>query len=392
MSNRLHRAALFAILSIPSFSAMSQFVPDGISTELVYTSDLYRNTSGGAETGSRYLQNLDLTATVDVEEMFGVGSGEIFVYVLYNDDTTLSDLVGDLQVASNIEADQGWRLYEAWWDGSITDNLSLRAGLYDLNSEFDAIETAGYFNNSSHGIGADYSQSGQNGPSIFPLTSAAVRLAWSPRDAMILRYALLDGVPGDPADADAFVSAEIRNGEGLLHAIEIENTLTSGLRTGVGLWRYTSEFEKINEISGGQPVTSTGNQGVYAFVDSPIYRSENGVWIDAFARYGIANQDFNQLSSYLGFGAVAGGILNSRPDDIIGFAVATAFNGDDYKNLNNGMVDDHETAIELTYSAQLSGNLRIQPDIQYIINPGTDPSTKNSLVVGLRFELGFISP
>ena len=55
-------------------------------------------------------------------------------------------------------------------------------------------------------------------------------------------------------------------------------------------------------------------------------------------------------------------------------------------------MNDHETAIELTYSAQLTDNFRIQPDIQYIINPGTDPSLKNALVVGVRFEFGLVTP
>mgnify|MGYP002635506005 FL=1 len=172
----------------------------------------------------------------------------------------------------------------------------------------------------------------------------------------------------------------------------MENTFESGMRAAIGLWRYSSEFEKINEFVGAAPVSDSGNQGVYAFVDAPIYQSNNGVWVNGFARYGIANQNFNQLSSYLGFGAVAGGLIDSRPEDTLGLAVATAFNGDDYKALNGGLVNDHETAIELTYSAQLTDNFRIQPDIQYIINPGTDPSLKNALVVGVRFEFGLVTP
>ena len=386
----------FAALCLACLSANAQGTLEGIlegmTFEMAYTSDLYNNTSGGIDTGTRYLQNLDLTASIDVNQAFGSGAGEVFIYVLYNDGTTLSDLVGDLQVASNIDADQGWRLYEAWWDVQLSENLGLRTGLYDLNSEFDAIETAGYFNNSSHGIGADYAQSGQNGPSIFPSASAALRLAWSPRESMIVRYAILDGVPGDPSDPEAFVDAELRGGDGWLHALELENTFDSGVRAALGLWRYTSDFEKINEFNGGQPATGSGNQGVYAFVDAPIYRSNNGVWMNAFGRYGIANEELNQLSNYLGFGLVAGGLVPSRPEDTLGLAVAMATNGDDYKALNGGLVTDQETAIELTYSTQITDNFRIQPDIQYIINPGTDPSLDNALVVGVRFELGFATP
>jgi porin len=49
----------------------------------------------------------------------------------------------------------------------------------------------------------------------------------------------------------------------------------------------------------------------------------------------------------------------------------------------------HETAIELTYRMQATPWLALQPDVQYIVNPGTDPSLDNAWVVGLRFELSW---
>ena len=42
--------------------------------------------------------------------------------------------------------------------------------------------------------------------------------------------------------------------------------------------------------------------------------------------------------------------------------------------------------IELTYSTQLTDWLRVQPDVQYVINPGADRSLDNALVIGIRFE------
>jgi porin len=64
---------------------------------------------------------------------------------------------------SNIDASDAWKIYEAWLKQSLfQDRLPVLAGLYDLNSEFDVIESAGLFLNSSHGIGADYSQTGSH--------------------------------------------------------------------------------------------------------------------------------------------------------------------------------------------------------------------------------------
>lgn len=95
----------------------------------------------------------------------------------------------------------------------------MRFGLYDLNSEFDAIDTAGLFVNSSFGIGPDYSQSGQNGPSIFPTTSVALRLAYQVTEHYYLQAAVLDGVPGDPNNNKG-THIQFNRGDGLLYAAE----------------------------------------------------------------------------------------------------------------------------------------------------------------------------
>lgn len=75
---------------------------------------------------------------------------------------------------SNIETGvRATRLYEAWLETGLGERGSLRAGLYDLTSEFDVLETANLFIHSAHGIGSDIGLSGLNGPSIFPVTSRA---------------------------------------------------------------------------------------------------------------------------------------------------------------------------------------------------------------------------
>jgi carbohydrate-selective porin OprB len=45
--------------------------------------------------------------------------------------------------------------------------------------------------------------------------------------------------------------------------------------------------------------------------------------------------------------------------------------------------------IELTYLANICPNFSLQPDIQYIINPGGFGKASNALVAGVRFNLTF---
>ena len=66
--------------------------------------------------------------------------------------------------------------------------------------------------------------------------------------------------------------------------------------------------------------------------------------------------------------------------------MAIAWCGGDFRAATGA--EGHETAIELTYRARITDGLEVQPDIQYIVNPGTDPALDNALVFGIRIELG----
>jgi porin len=99
---------------------------------------------------------------------------------------------------SNIEAPAKWKLEEGWIQQNLFDNrFSALVGRYDLNSEFYRLQSAGLLLNSSFGIGPEFSQSGQEGPSIFPNTSVGARFAIKPIEEIVLRTAVLDGVPVD---------------------------------------------------------------------------------------------------------------------------------------------------------------------------------------------------
>ena len=48
-----------------------------------------------------------------------------------------------------------------------------------------------------------------------------------------------------------------------------------------------------------------------------------------------------------------------------------------------------EIATEWTYRLRLSPRLVVQPDVQYVHQPGGDPDVKNALVVGGRLIVSF---
>lgn len=363
-----------------------------VSLSATYTGDMWANTTGGLRTGEKYLDNLDLTASIDAEHAFNILGGTFFFYGLYNNNTTLSDtLVGDLQAVSNIDTTTAFRLYEAWYEQMFADDRgSPKVGLYDLNSEFDAIDTAGLFILSSHGIGPDFSQTGQNGPSIFPVTSLAARLQFQLSDKVLVRGAVLDGVPGSLVHPRR-TAIKLGNGDGALLVGEIEADL-DGTIAAIGAWKYTGDFDHVLKVDArGNPLRDDGNTGGYAEVERS-FAGEDGRGLSLFGRVGLADRNYNQFSGYVGFGGSYQGPFDARPDDVLGLALANVRNGTPFRKaqaLAGAPVGKSETNLELTYRAELTPWLTIQPDAQYVINPGADPGLKNAFVIGLRFEIGF---
>lgn len=362
--------------------------------EATYTGEVWRNTQGGLKRGSRYLDNLDLTWEVESETLWAAPGGTLFVYGLYNNAAELSGpVLGDAQTVSNIDGPQAFRLFEAWYEQSLFDDrLSVLIGLHDLNSEFDVLDTRGLFIQSAHGIGTEFAQTGENGPSIFPVSSLTFRAHWKFNDAWSVRGAVYDGVPGDP-DRPSKTVIDLGNGDGVLGVVELAYESATGFIAKAGYWRYTADFDDLNALDPlGAPLRRSGNDGFYVAGELPVTREpgDPDQGLTVFVRYGRAENEINAFESFLGAGGVYTGLLPGRPNDQLGFAVAIAKNGDpflDAQALAGMPAMPREFNLELTYHAQITDWLALQPDIQYVINPGTDPSLKDVLVFGLRFEI-----
>lgn len=343
----------------------------GLAVEAAYTGDLWRN-EGGASDGTRYLHNIDLVARLDLGRAIGWDGASVHGYVLYNNADALSDLTGDAQVVSNIEAGvEALRLYELWIDAPIGQGGHLLVGLYDLNSEFDALETSSLFIGSAHGIGTDIAQSGEQGPSIFPITSLAARLQIDLADNFFVRAAVLDGVPGDPARPSHTV-IKLGNGDGALLIGEADYG-DEDARVIAGAWGYTQKFDTHDLSAQGS------SNGFYLRGEAQLSEIGEGA-LRGFARIGVASGDVNPFSKF-----VSGGLTYEySAGNTFGLAVAHAALSKDYKAANPGL-GSGETVFEATYAHALSDWLEVQPNVQWVINPSADPVTNDAVALGLRF-------
>ncbi len=364
--------------------------PGGVEVGAAYIGEAFYNVSGGIRRDGALLHNIDLTVALDGGFSLGIPGFEAFLYLLANAGGSVTDLSGDWQGASNIEAPSAVRLYELWVQQSWREQLSLLVGLYDLNSEFYVSETASLFINSAHGIGPEFAASGINGPSIFPVTSLTGRLRWTPGPAAYAMIAVLDAGPGDNLDEKRFVHLSLSREEGALFASEIGHATESGSRkVALGGWWYTAEFADVS----GTDITHHGTYGAYILGETEIRRdAAERPRLAGFARLGYAHPGVHPVAWGWGMGLVYTGLWPGRVDDRMGLSIAGAIHGPGYVRASeraNEPVGRSETAIELTYSLPATSWLTIQPDIQYIANPGLTAESGHAVLLGLRVEIGF---
>ena len=126
--------------------------------------------------------------------------------------------------------------------------------------------------------------------------------------------------------------------------------------------------------------------------DAIVYKDEVGRQLRLFGQVGLGDPRVNRFGLYAGGGVALAGVIPGREKDEVGVGVAAAHNGshfvDQQRNLGQ-RVDRAEVTLELTYLAPVTSWLSIQPDLQYVVHPNTDPRVRNALIGLVRVELAF---
>jgi porin len=105
----------------------------------------------------------------------------------------------------------------------------------------------------------------------------------------------------------------------------------------------------------------------------------------------------NELPYFFMTGLVLNGILPSRPNDYMAFGLAFGSYSSDLRSAQRAeaamgaavAIQHHEMTLEWTYGCHLMPGLLLQPDIQYIIDPGGDRSVANALAIGMNIVIHF---
>lgn len=354
-----------------------------------YTADVTGTVSGGLAKRGRVLDDFQISADLDLDKAFGWKGATAHALFLNNSGAVPNEDAGTLQGVDNIEVSrQRARLFEAWVEQGFGDKGSIRAGLYDLNSEFYSNDSAGLLIAPAFGIGSELAATGPNGPSIFPSTALAVRARWTPDEHVYAQAAVLNanaGVLGDPGG----VHTSFDNG-----VLVIGEAGWQGRgKVAVGTWRYSDKQDDIRSVTPtGDPVHATA-QGAYVLLERQLTGEGDDVVrkTTVFARLGVSDGDTTAFKGGWQAGVLVEHVFESRPDSAFSVGVNQAYLSGKFRDnaFDAGQRLQHaESAIEVTYSDKI-GPVTIQPDLQYVKDPGADGGVGHALVAILRVGVEF---
>jgi len=149
-----------------------------------------------------------------------------------------------------------------------------------------------------------------------------------------------------------------------------------------GAFYDTRDFDKLSD----QTKQNSGNYGLYWILEQMIYREENtsDQGLTPWTAIAISpDETINTFPFFISGGLVYKGLIPDRGNDraVFGFA---------YGSISEDLDDrDYEFMTEISYLIQAKPWLEIQPDIQWIVNPGGRSDISNALVIGMQTVVDF---
>ena len=376
--------------------------PKGLSEQIaawkfIYNGETFGNLAGGLGQGAIYEGMAKFGVGVNLEKLLGWENTAFYVNtILPHGDSLTQRFSGDFNVVSSIDTYDSLRLYKLWLQKVFDDGKwSVRVGQIAADKECFVSDGASLYFNNAFGTFPVFSAN-IPGP-IFPLSAPGARVRWAPTDAFSVIGMLFSGDVGSATTNIHNTDWQFHVHNGTLSLIEMtyktnQSDDAKGLPGTFKLGGFYDSKSFGDQFNGG---SHHGDYGLYAMADQLVYREpmigkdDDPRGLGVFVRAGLAPQsDRNVIYADFETGLNYTGILPSRAKDITGLGFAFTRLTDPYVRANDG-TRHHEALIELTHLFVLGDHFSLQPDLQYIINPGGIGGLRNAFVAGLRFTLNY---
>ncbi|RAU20355.1 carbohydrate porin [Paramagnetospirillum kuznetsovii] len=408
----------------------------GIQLGGTSTNEYLNNAYGGVSHGGKAQGRTELDLDLDLEKLVGLNGLTVHASAMLIYGGRMGKNLGSLMTASGIEGIPQSRLYTLWAQQMLFDDtVSLRLGQLAADDEFAVSKLSAVFVNSTFGWPFMISGNLPSGGPAFPIPTPGARAKVTLTDEISVMAAAFSG---DPAGKFTPQDPQRRNNNGTTfsfdrgtlymteaaYAVNQEKN-SKGLPGSykLGAWYHSARFNDQhidnlgqsladgNSTGIGSPVR--GNGGVYFVIDQMLIQGQR--WstegIGVFLRGGAAPSDRNQVPYYVDGGISYTGLFEGREEDTLALGVGYARLSESLASLDRDTrimnsqpgrpIRSSETVIELTYMAQVTPWMTIQPDLQYVVNPGggiwygTTPGTsrqelqQDAFIFGVRSAVKF---
>jgi porin len=359
----------------------------------------FRNFQGGITTGNTAASTFDFNISLDTEKLVGSAGGKFYADLEDHAGPDPSvNLVGDLEKFTKLNWTPFLQVAEIWYEQKLFgDKLRLKIGKVDANSEFSVIDNGLPFLSSSTQVTPTF----LNFPT-FPDPLPSVNLFFTPIDEFYASFGVYDAnrhdrfldFSGAPYTAQPTQGGVLFIGEtGLKWAHLADWQADGNLR--LGFWGDNGTFPKLD---GGE---KQGTHGFYAIADQTLWKpaardakdakdtkdareskDNDARGVRMFLEYAQTPGDVSIMDRHIGGGFSWTGPLPARPKDILGITLQ-------YVHLSDSadLPKSYEQTIEGFYRCQVTPWAAIQPDLQYITNPGG--KYPSALVGTIHLEVHF---
>lgn len=397
----------------------------GVSLFGSYTNNIAGNPVGGQSAGFTYTDNLSFGALLDFEKLVGWQGMTLTVSGLNRSGSSLSqENIGNQFTVQQDFGGQTVMFYELSFDQKLWDDkVSIKFGRFATGDDFASSPLYWlYMNNGIDGnpqalpVNTQFSAypwavwaarikiqptpewKGQLG--IYQVSDrvfdrAYHGLDWSirPNDGVLLisqigwspEFFKREVTESPASDGKSVVSGKSADKD-------FQPVIMKGLPGNYWFGAYWSPWE-FSQF--GTTETARNSYGFYWHADQMIYQETPGsdqgltLWT-AFVL--SPQQNIAKLPFQVNGGLAYKGLIPTRDNDQTVFGVVYGKFSNDYARSTNdagGGYPDYEMVLEWGYRVQLTPFAYIQPDIQWVLNPGGTGNIPNALVLGAQMGVTF---
>ncbi len=371
----------------------------GVIPSATYVADILGNPAGGEIHKLRYVHDIGVDLVLDLQRMLGWEGSHFHVSMSSRAGNNLSDDIGNVFTVAQACCQLTTRLVTLAWEQSLLEHrLNVRLGRISTGDDFLTSRLYWLFVN--NGFDANPLSVQINVPYFtYPNAVWGARVRARPIRPFYVAAGVYNDDPSVTRNSAHGVDFSFRD-VGVLLAFEAgyepAHQLDDGSLPGhykVGGYYSTNRFRRFDAPPGSDLPSDAehGSGGYYFLLDQMVFREagDQGLW--PFLTLVFApSEEINTFPFFFSAGLTYEGLLPTRDADIGIFGIVYGSFSPDLRRSQAGSPQgqqDFEMVLEWAYIVQVARWLHIQPDLQFIINPGGTGNIPDAVVIGAQIAV-----